>query len=264
MPSMPVDTDVSVPQNIRQFDIDWASFQVQGFELPLQSQQHVQAIACACRFSVQRGILLEHDYGSDRGLSTWDNPHPDLLYPYYLLTSQDLKIKDAPLSNRENQMSFWAHATTVGGLHSILKFRNVAPMEAHSAPNNNTFYAIGHPMYGGPEDDWSIARVIHNAATSATNVAQVIVRGRAWGCLTKISGGLWATSVKATEDDQVYRDKNGKAYVISRNRYNIAGVAFPANMSPPSAPATLLQEYACASGQNIARSSTAAATLLNR
>ena len=161
-------------------------------------------------------------------------------------------------------MLFWAHATTVGGLRSILKFRNMAPMEAHNVPNNNTFYAIGHPVYGGPEDDWSIARVIHNAATSAKNVAQVIVCGTAWGSLTKIAGGSWVTSVKATEDDQVYRDKNGKAYVISRNRYNIAGVACAANMTPPSTAATLLHEYARASGQDIHRSSRAAAALLNR
>ena len=140
----------------------------------------------------------------------------------------------------------------------------MAPMEAHDVPNNNTFYAIGHPMYSGPEDDWSIARVIHNAATSAKNVAQVIICGTAWGSLKKISGGSWATSVKATEDDQVYRDKNGKAYVISRNRYNIAGVAYSANMSPPSTAATLLHEYARASGRDIARSSRAAAALLNR
>ena len=183
---------------------------------------------------------------------------------HYLLTSQDLTVKDAPLPSRDNQMLFWAHAATVGGLHSILKFRNMAPMEAHNAPNNNTFYAIGHPMYGGPEDDWSIARVIHNAATSAKNVAQIIVCGTAWGSLAKISGGSWVTSVKATENDQVYRDKNGTAYVISRNGYNIAGVAYAATMNPPSTAATLLHEYARASGQDVARSSRAAAALLNR
>ena len=96
------------------------------------------------------------------------------------------------------------------------------------------------------------------------NVAQVIVCGAAWGSLTKNAGGSWVTSVKATEDDQVYCDKNGKAYIISRNRYNIAGVAYAANMTPPSTAATLLHEYARASGQDIARSSTAAAALLNR
>ena len=159
---------------------------MQGFEIPRQSQQYVQAVACACSFGIQRGILLEHDYGSDRGLSTWDNPNPEYLFPYYLLTSQDLTVKDSPLPSKENQMLFWAHATTVGGLHSILKFRNMAPMEAHNVPNNNTFYAIGHPMYGGPEDDWSIARVIHNAAASAKNVAQIIVCGTARGSLEKI------------------------------------------------------------------------------
>ena len=264
MPSTLVDTDVSMPHNLNQYSINWPSFEVQGFELPRQSQQYIQAIACACRFGIQRGILLEHDYGSDRGLSTWDNPNPELLYPKYLLTSQDLTVKDAPLPSRENQMLFWAHATTVGGLHSILKFRNMAPMEAHNVPNNNTFYAIGHPMCGGPEDDWSIARVIHNAAASAKNVAQVIVCGTAWGSFAKISGGSWVTSVKATEDDQVYRDKNGKAYVISRNRYNIAGIAYSATMNPPSTAATLLHEYARASGQSLAHSSRAAAALLNR
>ena len=264
MPSTLVDTDVSTPHNLNQYNINWSSFEVQGFELPRQSQQYIQAIACACRFGIQRGILLEHDYGSDRGLCTWDNPNPELLYPYYLLTSQDLTVKDAPLPSRENQMLFWAHATTVGGLHSILKFRNMAPMEAHNVPNNNTFYAIGHPMCGGPEDDWSIARVIHNAAASAKNVAQVIVCGTAWGSLAKISWGSWVTSVKATEDDQVYRDKNGKAYVISRNRYNIAEIAYAATMNPPSTAATLLHEYARASGQNLAHSSRAAAALINR
>ena len=131
-------------------------------------------------------------------------------------------------------------------------------------PNNNTFYAIGHHTLGGPEDDWSIARVIHNAAASAKNVAQVIVCGTAWGSLAKISGGSWVTSVKATEDAQVYRDKNGKAYVISRNRYNIAGIACSANVNPPSTAATLLHEYARASGQSLAHSSRAAAALLNR
>ena len=148
MPSTLVDTDVSTPHNLNQYNINWSGFEVQGFELPCQSQQYVHAIACACRFGIQRGILLEHDYGSDRGLCTWDNPNPELLYPYYLLTSQDLTVKDAPLPSRDNQMLFWAHATTVGGLHAILKFRNMAPKEAHNMPNNNTFYAIGHPMCG--------------------------------------------------------------------------------------------------------------------
>ena len=105
--------------------------------------------------------------------------------------------------------------------------------------------------------------VIHNAAASAKNVSQIIC-GIAWGSLRKISGGSWVTSVKATEDDQVYRDKNGKAYAISRNRYNIAGVAYSTNMSPATTAATLLQEYARASGRAVARSSRAAAALPNR
>ena len=49
MPSTLVDTDVSMPENLDQFQINWAGFQVQGFELPNQAQQYLQAIACACK-----------------------------------------------------------------------------------------------------------------------------------------------------------------------------------------------------------------------
>ena len=35
MPSTLVHTGVSMPQNMDQYDIDWASFQAQGFELPI-------------------------------------------------------------------------------------------------------------------------------------------------------------------------------------------------------------------------------------
>ena len=44
MPSTLVDTDVSMPHNLDQLEINWASFQVQGFELPSQSQQYLQPL----------------------------------------------------------------------------------------------------------------------------------------------------------------------------------------------------------------------------
>ena len=40
MPSTLVDTDVSMPHNLNQYNINWASFEVQGFQLPRQSQQY--------------------------------------------------------------------------------------------------------------------------------------------------------------------------------------------------------------------------------
>ncbi|CAE7207108.1 unnamed protein product, partial [Symbiodinium sp. KB8] len=70
-----------------------------------------------------------------------------------------------------------------------LKDPEMFPMNAHGVSQFgcNIFYALGH---------------------------------EAWGSLRKVYGGSFETARVATEEDQVLKDSNAKAYCVTRNRYS--------------------------------------------
>ena len=53
-----------------------------------------------------------------------------------------------------------------------------------------------------------------------------MVSAKAWGSLDKVQGSSYATALKATQDDEVYKDANARAYCLSRNRYHINSISF--------------------------------------
>ena len=73
-------------------------------------------------------------------------------------------------------------------------------------------YALGHEVSGSEIDEYNISRVIFNAARSAKNLAGIVVGGKAWGSLRKHHGGSYETARAATQEDEVLKDVNAKAY----------------------------------------------------
>ncbi|CAE7453013.1 unnamed protein product [Symbiodinium sp. CCMP2592] len=116
------------------------------------------------------------------------------------------------------------------------------PMNAHgvAAFGCNIFYALGHEMSGSDIDEHNLTRVIFNTTRSAKNLAGIVVGGRAWGSLRKHLGGSYETARAATEEDEVLKDANAKAYCVSRNRYCFTCIAFEQLMTPPSTANTLI------------------------
>ncbi|CAE6952265.1 unnamed protein product [Symbiodinium sp. CCMP2592] len=169
---------------------------------------------------------------------------------FYFLKSSDLTLQDPPLPTRQEKILFWSHATDVGALFNMLKERNMRPMNAHgvAAFGCNIFYALGHEMSGSDIDEHNLTRVIFNTTRSAKNLAGIVVGGRAWGSLRKHLGGSYETARAATEEDEVLKDANAKAYCVSRNRYCFTCIAFEQLMTPPSTANTLISQYQKAAG----------------
>ncbi|OLP76786.1 hypothetical protein AK812_SmicGene43235 [Symbiodinium microadriaticum] len=119
------------------------------------------------------------------------------------------------------------------------------PMSAHGVASFgcNIFYALGHEVCGGEEDEYNIARVLYNTSKSAKNLASVAVGGKAWGSLRKVYGGSVETARVATEEDEVLKDSNAKAYCVSRNRYSFNYIAFEQLAQPPSTARGLINQY---------------------
>ena len=121
------------------------------------------------------------------------------------------------------------------------------PMNAHGVEKFgcNIFYALGHEVSGSEIDEYNISRVIFNAARSVKNLAGIVVNGKAWGSLKKHLGGSYETARAATEQDEVLKDANGKAFCVSRNRYVLFQfhIAFDQLAQPPSTAQTLITEY---------------------
>ncbi|CAE7564879.1 unnamed protein product [Symbiodinium sp. CCMP2592] len=116
------------------------------------------------------------------------------------------------------------------------------PMNAHgvAAFGCNIFYALGHEMSGSDIDEHNLTRVLFNTTRRAKNLAGIVVGGRAWGSLRKHLGGSYETARAATEEDEVLKDANAKAYCVSRNRYCFTCIAFEQLMTPPSTANTLI------------------------
>ena len=65
-------------------------------------------------------------------------------------------------------------------------------------------------------------------------MAGIIVGGKAWGSLRKQYGGSFETARAATQEDQVLKDSNAKAFCVCRNRYSVNYIAFEQLAQPPS------------------------------
>ena len=55
-------------------------------------------------------------------------------------------------------------------------------------------YALGHRLYGHEFDSYKPSRVLYNC--NAKNLSGIVVSGKAWGSLDKISGGSYATALR--------------------------------------------------------------------
>ncbi|CAE7824317.1 unnamed protein product [Symbiodinium sp. CCMP2592] len=187
-PRMP--SKITFSKNIKQFRVNWRNIEIQQFPIHDSTKQHVDALCAAAEFRINSGVLLEHDL-------TWDPPLP----------------------TRQEKILFWSHATDVGALWHMLKQRDMRPMNAHgvAAFGCNIFYALGHEMSGSDIDEHNLTRVIFNTTRRAKNLAGIVVGGRAWGSLRKHLGGSYETARAATEEDEVLKDANAKAYCGSQD-----------------------------------------------
>ena len=209
-------------------------------------KQYITALAAHSDFKITGGVLLEHDVTWDRG----GEPNNETMHRYYYLSSTDIMTRSAPLPTKENRLMFWTHACDVGSLAAMLKERDMKPMNAHgvAAFGCNIFYAVGHEIFGTDIDEYSVARCLYNAWRSAKNKAGLLVGGKAWGTLQRVTGGSWVTAKQATEQDDVLKDANSKAFCISRNKYHFGCLAFDSMATPPSTAAPLIQEFCRKSG----------------
>ncbi|CAE7316699.1 unnamed protein product [Symbiodinium sp. CCMP2592] len=233
-------------QGIGQFKVNWKDIEIPQFPIHDSTKQYVDALCAAAEFRIDQGVLLEHDLTWDRG----GDPTPETMRRFYFLQSSDLTLQNPPLPTRQEKILFWSHATDVGALFNMLKERNMRPMNAHgvAAFGCNIFYALGHEMSGSDIDEHNLTRVIFNTTRSAKNLAGIVVGGRAWGSLRKHLGGSYETARAATEEDEVLKDANAKAYCVSRNRYCFTCIAFEQLMTPPSTANTLISQYQRAAG----------------
>ncbi|CAE7258432.1 unnamed protein product [Symbiodinium sp. CCMP2592] len=236
----------SYQQSIKQYRVNWRDIEIPQFPIHDSTKQYIDALSAAAEFPVSSGVLLEHDLTWDRG----GDPTPETMRRFYFLQSADLTLRDPPLPTRQEKILFWAHATDVGALFNMLKERNMRPMNAHgvAAFGCNIFYALGHEMSGSDMDEHNLTRVIFNATRSAKNLAGIVAGGRAWGSLRRHLGGSYETARAATEEDEVLKDANAKAYCVSRNRYCFTCIAFEQLMTPPSTANTLISQYQKAAG----------------
>ncbi|OLQ04486.1 hypothetical protein AK812_SmicGene12428 [Symbiodinium microadriaticum] len=223
------------------YDIDWSAIEVERYPIHDQMKLFIQALASSAKFKIHGGVLLEHNPAWDRGTDATE----ESMRRYYYLVSSDLALKEPPLPTKAERILFWSHATDVGSLWSMLRNRDMLPMSAHGVASFgcNIFYALGHEVCGGEEDEYNIARVLYNTTKSAKNLASVVVGGKAWGSLRKVYGGSVETARVATEEDEVLKDSNAKAYCVSRNRYSFNYIAFEQLAQPPSTTRGLINQY---------------------
>ncbi|OLP86539.1 Glutamine--fructose-6-phosphate aminotransferase [isomerizing] [Symbiodinium microadriaticum] len=223
------------------YDIDWSAIEVERYPIHDQMKLFIQALASSAKFKIHGGALLEHNPAWDRGTDATE----ESMRRYYYLVSSDLALKEPPLPTKAERILFWSHATDVGSLWSMLRNRDMLPMSAHGVASFgcNIFYALGHEVCGGEEDEYNIARVLYNTTKSAKNLASVVVGGKAWGSLRKVYGGSVETARVATEEDEVLKDSNAKAYCVSRNRYSFNYIAFEQLAQPPSTTRGLINQY---------------------
>ncbi|OLQ03479.1 hypothetical protein AK812_SmicGene13551 [Symbiodinium microadriaticum] len=238
-PAMPA--TFKFPKNISKYAVDWSAIEVERYPIQDDMKMFIQALASSAKFRIHGGVLLEHNPSWDRGTEATE----ETMRRYYYLVSSDLALKDPPLPTKSERILFWSHATDVGSLWSMLRNRDMLPMSAHGVASFgcNIFYALGHEVCGGEEDEYNIARVLYNTSKSAKNLASVVVGGKAWGSLRKVYGGSVETARVATEEDEVLKDSNAKAYCVSRNRYSFNYIAFEQLAQPPSTARGLINQY---------------------
>ena len=229
------------PRNLSKYEVDWSAIEVERYPIQDDMKMFIQALAASAKFKIHGGVLLEHNPSWDRGTEATE----ETMHRFYYLASSDLALKDPPLPTKAERILFWCHATDVGSLWSMLRNRDMLPMSAHGVASFgcNIFYALGHEVCGGEEDEYNIARVLYNTTRSGKNLSSVVTGGKAWGSLRKVYGGSVETARVATEEDEVLKDSNAKAYCVSRNRYSFNYIAFEQLAQPPSTARGLINQY---------------------
>ncbi|CAE7328151.1 tauD, partial [Symbiodinium sp. KB8] len=214
------------PKNISKYAVGWESFE--AFPVQNDMKRYVETLCASARLRISGGALLEHDLTWDRG----GEATPETICRFYYLAAQDLTCKDPPLPTKTERILFWCHDTDVGALWNMLQSRDMLPMNAHGVSqfNCNIFYALGREICGGETDEYNTAWVLYNTTRSAKNLAGLVVGGKAWGSLRKHYGGSFETARAATQEDQVLKDSNPKAFCVSRNRYTASTTSRSSNL----------------------------------
>ena len=91
-----------------------------------------------------------------------------------------------------------------------------------------------------------MARVLYNTHNFAKKLSGVVVS------LDKVQGGSYATALKATQDDEVYKDANARAYCVL-HRYHIISISFEQLAVPPLTATPLVAAHDRAMGVHSAR-----------
>ena len=223
-PTLP--SEIRFPKNISKYAVGWESFE--AFPVQNDMKRYVETLCASARLRISGGALLEHDLTWDRG----GEATPETICRFYYLAAQDLTCKDPPLPTKTERILFWCHDTDVGALWNMLQSRDMLPMNAHGVSqfNCNIFYALGREICGGETDEYNTAWVLYNTTRSAKNLAGLVVGGKAWGSLRKHYGGSFETARAATQEDQVLKDSNPKAFCVSRNRYTASTTSRSSNL----------------------------------
>ena len=136
-----------------QYLINWDDIEIPNFPVHNSMKQHIQALSASAEMHINDSALFEYDPSTDSGTAS----DAAAVRRYYLLTSNSLVTREAPLVSRSDTLMIWAHATDVGNLFGILRQRDVRPMEHLEVPGCNIFYAFGHGLYGHEWDNHNVA-----------------------------------------------------------------------------------------------------------
>jgi hypothetical protein len=161
-------------------------------------------------------------------------------YTYYCITPNYLKFStdqpQAAVPSKTTRIVQWVHCTTPDGLINILRNRAVKAANAHDEEEYGCFFAKGCELQSSQEQssyDWT--RVLHNTWNMAKNQAQLVMVGRAWGALDKISGGAVASCIEAhRRGGDTVKNINDKTLVISATHHRVRGLPWRHDATPPN------------------------------
>jgi hypothetical protein len=129
----------------------------------------------------------------------------------------------------------WAHGTTEGGLVGILRTRKMMPTKPFYADQPEpftAFMALGCRVYGIPEDNDEVARIVHKTWNLPKNRCNVLAVGVAHGaCSTIRQGGAWESLLKA-KTDLVVHESATKRWAIKCAAGCFTSIAFASGATP--------------------------------
>lgn len=81
------------------------------------------------------------------------------------------------------------HASTLGGMQSILTSGRILPSRLHF-PDSESYFALGFRKSHSPEyDAVELSRIIHSSCNASKNDVQIIAISMGWGCARNVDPG---------------------------------------------------------------------------